>query len=144
MITKFVEIFDANREKLHSIFREKHPDNYQVIVKTVIQMVHEELVKEEKAYADDAPDPERIVQIDHGDYQGTMLYVIGAIGYQPCNYWFVKVGYGSCSGCDTLQAISDYSEEPPTEEQANEYLTLALHIVQGLRPMQDDGEYNVV
>jgi len=43
------------------------------------------------------------------------------------------VSYGSCSGCDTLEAIRDYSGDTPTEKQLDEYMTLALHVVQGLR-----------
>lgn len=64
----------------------------------------------------DAPHPERIHQIDDGDYQGTLIFVIGAGGYQPSRYWYVKVGYGSCSGCDTLQAIRGYEDDAPTKE----------------------------
>lgn len=50
----------------------------------------------------------------------------------------MKVGYGSCSGCDTLEAIRDYSSEKPTPEQVKDYMALALHIVQGLKKMGDD------
>lgn len=67
--------------------------------------------------------------------QGALVYVIGATGYQPDKYWYVKVGYGSCSGCDTLEAIREYQDGKPTERQVNKYMTLALHIVQGLRLM---------
>jgi len=38
-----------------------------------------------------------------------------------------------CSGCDTLEGIRGYEDGTPTDEQANEYLTLALHIVQRLK-----------
>jgi hypothetical protein len=48
-------------------------------------------------------DPERITAIDHGDYQGTRVFVVGGKGYQPSRYWYVKVGYGSCSGCDAYE-----------------------------------------
>ena len=83
-----------------------------------------------------AIDPERIHQIDDGDYQGTLLFVIAARSYQPDDYWFVKVGYGSCSGCDTLQAINySLDDNPPTDDQVSQYMTLALHIVQGLKFM---------
>jgi hypothetical protein len=87
------------------------------------------------------PDPTRIHQIDDGDYQGTLLFVIAASGYQPSDYWYVKVGYGSCSGCDTLQAIDGYggySDEAPSKDQVDDYMTLALHIIQGLKSMQGE------
>src|SRR5581483_5779174 len=82
------------------------------------------------------PDPSRIHTIDDGDYQGTLLFVIAANGYQPYDYWYTKVSYGSCSGCDTLEAVRSYSDDTPTAEQVNDYWTLALHIVQGLVAMQ--------
>ena len=57
------------------------------------------------------------------------MFIIGAKGYQPSDYWYVKVGYGSCSGCDTLEAIRGYSDEKPTPDQVKDYVTLALHVV---------------
>jgi hypothetical protein len=135
MIKEFVKAFDANREALLQNFRQKHPGGYDEIVKAVVSILPEDGYR--------APDPERIVCIDHGDYQGTLLFVIGAKDYQPSDYWYVKVGYGSCSGCDTLEGIRSYSDKPPTEEQAKEYLILALHIVQGLKKMGSDEVYDV-
>lgn len=133
MIKEFIERFDANKHALRAKFEAAHPDDYKDIVKAVI-----EAVQGSSEY--DAPSPDRIHVIDDGDYQGTLVYVVGAGGYQPDDYWYVKVGYGSCSGCDTLQAISEYSDEPPTESQISQYMTLATHIVQGLKKMGDDNQ----
>jgi hypothetical protein len=130
MIQDFVNRFEAKRDELEATFRGKHPDAYVDVVKAVVTALHSD------KYG--SIDPERIHQIDDGDYQGTLLFVIAASGYQPSDYWYVKVGYGSCSGCDTLQAISKYSSKPPTDEQVRDYMTLALHVVQGLRKMDDD------
>jgi hypothetical protein len=131
MIQKFVDQFKARESELRAIFAKEHPGDYEAIVKAVVSVVGDQ---------DDyhRPDPERIHCIDDGDYQGTLVFVIGATGYQPSDYWFVKVSYGSCSGCDTLQAISDYSSESPNEEQIKDYLSLALHIVQGLKVLGDN------
>jgi hypothetical protein len=131
MITEFVSRFDKQREALLAGFKAKHPDSYDDIVKAVVTAV-----TDEDEYR--SPDPERIHKIDDGEYQGTLVYVIAAKGYQPSDYWYVKVGYGSCSGCDTLQNISGYSHEPPTDQQAADYLTLALHVMQGLKKMGDE------
>ena len=128
MIKEFVTRFDAAREQLAEGFSKKHPSEYLDIVKAVISVL------DSSDYS--VPDPDRIHQIDDGDYQGTLLFVIGAQGYQPERYWFVRVDYGSCSGCDTLQRIADYSDAAPTQDQVKDYMTLALHIVQGLKPMQ--------
>jgi len=131
MIEAFTKAWFANLHTMREKFTAKHPDDYKDVVKAVVEMLAD-------ASGDyDKPDPERIHEIDDGDYQGTLVYVIGASGYQPSRYWYVKVSYGSCSVCDTLQAISGYSSEPPNDTQVSEYMTLALHIVQGLREMSE-------
>lgn len=130
MIKKFVKRFEASEETLREVFRKEHPEDYRDIVKHVVQVLHDD------SYGSISPD--LIHEINDGSYQGTLLYVIGSGEYQPSDYWYVKVGYGSCSACDTLQCIRDYSEEKPTEQQVNDYMTLALHIVQSLKKMSED------
>lgn len=132
MIKEFVDIFEEHKAELRQFFTEAHPNNYSVLVKTVISFL--------ASHSDyDTVDPKRITEIDHGDYQGTIVYVIAAHGYQPSDYWYVTIYYGSCSGCDTLEAIRSYSWEDtsPTSQQTDEYMTLALHIVQKLKKMSD-------
>lgn len=132
MIKEFVDRFMAGKPKLEEVFSKGHPGGYSDIVKAVVEVIRDV----ENNYS--TPDPERIHEIDDGDYQGTLVYVIGDTGYQPYHYWYVKVGYGSCSGCDTLNGIRDYDYgDVPTPEQVKEYLGLALHIVQGLKKMGD-------
>lgn len=124
MITKFNARWMEKRADAEAAFAAKHPDGYFDIVKVVVGILND---------GDESPDPERITEIDHGEYQGTLVYVVGCNGYQPSTYWATSVGYGSCSGCDTLQSINSYSDEPPTAEQVADYMTLALHIVQEFR-----------
>ena len=70
--------------------------------------------------------------IDDGDYQGTQIFIIPLNTYQPNvkDYVYTNTYYGSCSGCDTLQAISYYDRELPSETQIKEYMQLALHLLQ--------------
>lgn len=132
MIKEIVDRFFEKREEIKAVFTAEHPDEYGDIVTTVVKILDlEEL------------DHERVHEIDDGDYQGTLLYVIAAKGYQPRDYHFVKVGYGSCSGCDTLQGIKDYGDEKPTPEQVEQYMALATHIIQGLKLMGGDGDINI-
>ena len=75
-------------------------------------------------------------EINDGEYQGTMLYLITDNSiYQPSvsNYYFTYVWYGSCSGCDALEGIRCYSNELPDDKQVKEYMTLCLHIVQRIK-----------
>lgn len=130
MIQEFVDRFMANKPAIQAVFQQAHPEDYLAVVSTVIQHIVENDWE--------GPDATRIHQIDDGDYQGTLLFVIPEIGYQPHKYYYVMVDYGSCSGCDTLQRIRDYSDLPPTEQQVADYMTLALHIVQKLKVMSED------
>lgn len=131
MIPEFVQRFDASRNALADRFRSERPSEYSAIVKMVVEALASNADRHE-------PDPERIHEIDDGDYQGTLVYIIGAKGYQPSDYWSVFVSYGSCSGCDTLQSVL-YDNTDGSDEQVAEYMMLALHIVQGMKKMESDG-----
>jgi len=131
MIKEFVDKFHANKDEIRKIFEKEHPD-YKEIVSAVIKNIDPGV-----AYFN-PPDPEGIHVIDDGNYQGTLLFIIAEKGYQPNVYWYVMIDYGSCSGCDALQSIYDgsYYGLPPTKEQVDDYMTLALHVVQGLKRME--------
>jgi hypothetical protein len=136
MINEFVKAWDQDKNKIKDFFEKNHPENYSDIVLQVVKMLSE---SDLTGFGDhEKPDPDRIHEIDDGGYQGTLIYVIGCGGYQPDKYWYVKVGYGSCSGCDTLLSISnEYTDEKPNEEQVKQYMMLALHVIQGLRLMSN-------
>jgi len=53
----------------------------------------------------------------------------------------MSCGYGSCSTCDTLQAITDGSSD--IELAKEDYITLMLHLVQSMRKIagHDMGSY---
>lgn len=144
MIEEFTKKWFAKNHLVRQKFEEKFPDDYDDIVKAVVTMLHDE-----DEY--NTPDPKRIHKIDDGDYQGTLVYVIGKTGCQPGTYWYVKVYYGSCSGCDTLEHIRDTAtdweenwnervDDQRKKEGVDQLMTLALHIVQGLKEMGDDDE----
>jgi len=128
MIQEFVDIYMNNKAELQEEFEEKHPANYAEIVKNVFKLLWD------KSNAYSPPNYKEIREIDDGDYQGTLLYIVPEDRYQPNKYWSVKVSYGSCSGCDTLESICDYSwDKTPDKEQVEAYMTLALHIIQGIK-----------
>ena len=41
MIQEFVDAFMKNKEKCRNLLKEKHPDNYQDIVRIVIETINE-------------------------------------------------------------------------------------------------------
>lgn len=116
MIKDFVMIYMLKKDQLQKKWDEEGPKDYEDIVTEVIKLINPDR-------NDGLPDYDRVHCIDEGDYQGTLLFVIAAAGYQPDDFWTVKVYYGSCSGCDTFEAC----------EGVHDYMTLALHIVQGLK-----------
>lgn len=130
MIQEFVDRFMANEQAIRAALATKHPSDYADLVKLVVQSV--------RGNDYGAMDPARIHKIDDGHYQGTLVFVIAGSGYQPSDYWYVKISYGSCSGCDTLEQIKGYSDVHPTSKPVSDYWTLALHIAQGIKKMGDE------
>ena len=123
MIVEFIDRYQEIKKDLLEQFSEKEPDSYEDIFVQTIKMMFDN-----NDY--DVPDYERITVIDHGDYQGTQLFIVGASGYQPSKYWATRVDYGSCSGCDTYQA---YSDSCNPKESAPHMVTMALHMIESLK-----------
>jgi len=131
MIAEIVRQWDARKDVLRERFTAKHPESYEVVVRLLVEVVLTEGVLG-GVYKLDA---KRIHVIDDGDYQGTLIFLIGLDSYQPGpeEYIWLHNYYGSCSGCDTLKGISDYNDDPPSAKQVEEYMTLAMHMVQRMK-----------
>lgn len=130
MIEKFAHAFqEKGMDALREQYKKDAPGSYDAIFTDVVKFLN--------GISDyyEAPDPDRITVIDHGDYQGTRVFVVAATGYQPWTYYVCKVGYGSCSGCDTFEAIRGYryDDGPTPDEEVEGYVTLALHMVQSMK-----------
>lgn len=130
MIDEFVAAYNTNRDSIRAELAEMVTGDYpSVDARKLVELLAKHLPD---------VDPERVTVIDHGEYQGTLLFILGAEGYQPSDYWAVAYGYGSCSGCDTLQAICDgvYDENASDRARMVDQLdTEVLHLVQGLKPI---------
>lgn len=124
MIPEFVAAWEARKTEVRAELEKFEGPGYIDIVRAVVR-----ILSTEDDY--DSPDPGRIHQIDDGDYQGMFVFVIAAKNYQPSQYWYVQVNYGSCSGCDTLASVLESEGEVRTDG----LMTLALHILQGLKAM---------
>ena len=128
MIQEFVDRFMANKDILRANLQKLEYPRYLDLIKATIEVITSD------GDFDETPDPSRIYEINDGDYQGTLVYIIGATGYQPYDYWYIKVSYGSCSGCDTLESIM-WGTDDPREEMLDDMILLCLHLVQGLKLM---------
>lgn len=129
MIKKFVDVWNEHKGELRIALKNKHPESYDDIFTQLVTLLNTHLGE----YDELRPDPKRITVIDHGDYQGYRLFIVGATGYQPSTYFATLQGYGSCSGCDTFQGIRSYDDAPVTDQQADDYLMIALHMLEGLK-----------
>jgi hypothetical protein len=126
MLTEWTTPFVAAKDDYVTWLKEQKYPSYETLLKKAI-----EIICQEDFLHGDEPDPSRIHTIDDGDYQGTLVFVIGAKGYQPDNYWYTKVYYGSCSGCDALEDAWGYGDRHNYEGM---YL-IALHMLQGVKQM---------
>lgn len=129
MILDFTERFQEIKPKLLKEFGKTHPSSYEDIFRKTIKIMFEDYENEEICDSD-LPDFNRITVINDGDWQGTLVFVIGAQGYQPSTYWVSSVNYGSCSSCDTFQMYEDFDHP---KKSAPNMVTLALHLIQSMK-----------
>lgn len=130
MLKFCVEAWDKNKEYLEKAIRADNSLNscdYVDLVKLVVKYILNPMIEERYHKFN----PDGITIIDNGDYQGTLLFMIPRGTYQPdpYDYLLTYVYYGSCSGCDTLQSIQNWSNELPTEQQVIDFMTLCRHLV---------------
>ena len=73
----------------------------------------------------------KIKELDDGDYQGTLLYLIPEDTYQPASseYLMTFVEYGSCSGCDTLQRIQCFLDTRSRDESVDDLMNLCKDLI---------------
>lgn len=119
--------WDENKKKLEEELL-KDPDLNECKYKHIVEKVVEIILNTNEEYLWNS---EGITEIDDGDYQGTLLFLIPRKTYQPSEheYLMTYVGYGSCSGCDTLQAIQDYGENLISEDQLKGFMALCKDII---------------
>ena len=74
---------------------------------------------------------DKIKEIDDGDYQGTLLYLIPEDTYQPASseYLMTFVEYGSCSACDTLQEIQCFLDTRSRNESIDDLMNLCKDLI---------------
>ena len=132
MIKYCVQKWNANKGKLENALKDNRKLNtceYKYLVQLVVKYILNDGMEHSVFY--DTWDDDHITVVDNGDWQGTLLFIIPLKTYQPQEYEYLMtfVNYGSCSCCDTLQAIQSYDDEKPTHGQLKDYMTLCKDIV---------------
>ncbi|MGG4105106.1 hypothetical protein AAXB25_14415 [Paenibacillus lautus] len=156
MLKFCVEQWDKNKDKLKKDIEDNLKSYNEFSYTNLVEKVVDLILNDEDSDYETTFDSEEITVIDDGDYQGTILYIIPRKTYQPseCDYLMTYVGYGSCSGCDTLQSIRMwyYDEEPSAEEKnrfVKDMMRLCKDIVQNIiKPYnfgwRNDSRFDVV
>lgn len=142
MIKKFVYAWEENKDKLVEYLKthkQEEYDNYKKLVKILFDIVINPKLDSNCHTIFNTDD---IIEIDHGNYCGNLIFILHKDIFQPSvynnDYVYTNVFYGSCSVCDTLQSIQGYDyEKYPTEEQVKDYMTLFLHLLQRCHYMID-------
>ena len=133
MIRYCLDAWNKNKNKLEQVYRTTTGWNkceYIGVVKCVVDCMFPEWSSK------------TITQVDNGDYQGTLLFLIPRNTYQPAEYDYLitYVGYGSCSGCDTLLGIQNYEDcAYLNEQQIKDFMTLSKDIVMNMRRLYNEG-----
>lgn len=130
MIKILEDAWYKNKDAIEDYFKttpQSKYNNYRAIVEKLFEIVVNPMFD-----YDYKIDIKKITEIDDGDYQGTLIYIMPFDTYQPNEYEYLvtSVSYGSCSGCDTLLSISGYEDGLPSASQVKDYMTLALHLLQ--------------
>lgn len=122
MIKEFVQQWDEKKGLIREALSKTCPNEYKDLVVLVATIMNKGKTL----------DPKSVFEFCGSDYQGSHLYVIRGSGdyYQRDCFYTVKVDYGSCSGCDTLEHLK---VDLDGEEQLDGLMTLCLHIVQEIK-----------
>lgn len=122
MIQELVTKWEEKKHILESKYSKQFPENYTAIVKDIAEILD--------------LNPNEVHEICEGSYSGTLLYIIYKEYYIRAGCYYVLIDYGSCSACDTLEAIRPYDSSLIDQTTINDLMILALHIVQGLKEME--------
>jgi hypothetical protein len=124
MILHYVKQWEERKHLLEQWLTKNEPNSYENIYEMLFHLVITRSERGELEW-----DWNRFVKIDDGEYQGNEIFILCSNVYQPelTDYIFTSVAYGSCSGCDTFQAIQESEDKA---ERVKGYMTLALHMVQ--------------
>ena len=121
----------ANAKKLEKELNKNNSSySYKSLLKLLINVVINPFIEKHK----DKLEPllfNTLTEIDNGDYQGTIIFIIPNDTYQPSlnDYYVTYVSYGSCSSCDTLQSANEY---PKKETRVLAYKEICLHMLQNM------------
>ena len=122
MIQHIIDRFQEIKPKLLKKFEKEQPSSYEDILVQTLNTMYD---PEDEIY--NIPDVSNLTTLNHGDYQGTLVFIMPENVYLPNKYYIVKVFYGSCSECDTFYSYAEMKNSAP------HMVTLALHMMEAMK-----------
>lgn len=123
--------WDARKDLLWEEIQklEECPKDYKELVEMVVKYIFNDPSNPSR-WRDFGTDDIR--EIDDGDWQGTLIYLIYRNTYTPDagDYIMTTVDYGSCGYCDILQGIGEDFCRDRTDQAHKDLFSLCLHLVQ--------------
>ena len=100
---------------------------------TIVSLLVEHVINKVSDNNCDKYSEKNITVIDDGDHQGSLIFAIPKRTYQPSpyEYIFAYTYYGSCSGCDALEAAYG---------NINDLMLIALDIFESMKFLWDINE----
>jgi hypothetical protein len=130
--------WNENQEKLEKVFENKSREELENLrYKDLVTIAFDTIYNDRKESHFTNVDTSKITQIDDGEYQGTLLFLLPFDTYQPHEgeYLMTYVGYGSCSYCDTLWGIQALEDK---EDMIRDYMCLCKDILaHAIKPYND-------
>lgn len=156
MLEFAIKKWDKNKNKLREYFAKhkqkqyvgNYGDNHTIFTKKVIKIIFNDGDYSGSSWNNETQRKEFNInkffrKIDFCKYAGTLIFVFAYDDYDPELYstFYTSVDYGSCSGCDTLLEINRYkTDELPTEKQVDEYMQLALNLIQNMHSFKREDD----
>ena len=141
MLKYCYEKWNKNQGVLEAALRKTdlYSQSYKDLLKLTVECIFND-----GEYCQPLWNAKNITEIDDGDYQGTLLYLIPEDTYQPSEYEYLMtyIGYGSCSGCDLLQSIQPYCGEPITDLDVKNYMSLCKDFITNMIKPYNSGWRN--
>lgn len=149
MIQEIIKKWDTNKNKLEEKFKSQKLHS-GLSYRTIVEYIFETIINDSEDEYDNY-DISKMTVIDDGDYQGTQIFIVPKNLYQPSieDYLITHNYYGSCSGCDTLEAILsdysydedvDYDEQTINKNQISQLMDLSLHLIQKMKFLNGESE----
>lgn len=155
MIGHFVEQWYENKHELESFLEKDYEQSenkrfwgmdYEYLFRKVFELVvtepREIRTPFDQRWNNYSWDWDRFQVINHGEYQGELVFIMVPNVYQPSldkDYYFTSVMYGSCSHCDTMAHVQEVVETK--EEKIQALMLAALHMVQATKTFQSAEKY---